>query len=69
VIRIAITPAAYEAIAATLPLGNVGYETQRTDNGEVHIWLEERWLDKLKAMRGPGQSYSDGIIRLAGEAR
>ena len=27
-IRISITPAAFEAIAATLPLGNVGYEPQ-----------------------------------------
>jgi hypothetical protein len=64
-IRIVITVAAYEAIAATLPLGNVGYETERTEKGEVFIWLEERWLDKLKAMRGPGESYSDVILRLA----
>jgi hypothetical protein len=42
VIRIAITQAAYEAIAATLPLGSVGYEAQRTEKGEVFIWLEER---------------------------
>jgi hypothetical protein len=30
VIRISITPAAFEAIAATLPLGSVGYEPERT---------------------------------------
>ena len=64
-IRIAITQAAYEAIAATLPLGSVGYEAQRTDKGERLIWLEERWLDKLKAMRGPGDSYSGVILRTA----
>jgi hypothetical protein len=40
-------------------------EAERTEKGEVHIWLEERWLDKLKAMRGPGESYSDLILRLA----
>jgi hypothetical protein len=52
-IRIAITEAAYEAIAATLPLGTVGYEVKRTEKGEVHIWLEEPWLDKLTALRPP----------------
>ena len=40
-------------------------EAQRTEKGQVHIWLEERWLDKLKATRAPGESYSDAIIRLA----
>ena len=30
-IRIAITAAAYEANPATLPLGSVGYEANRTD--------------------------------------
>jgi hypothetical protein len=67
VIRISITVEAYEAIATTLPLGNAGYEAQRTENGEVHIWLEERWLDKLAALRGEGEDYSDVIIRLAAE--
>jgi predicted CopG family antitoxin len=41
-ICIAITPAYYAAIAATLELGT-----------------------KLKALRGPGESYSDVILRLA----
>jgi hypothetical protein len=31
----------------------------------VHIWLEERWVNKLAALRGPGESYSDVIRRLA----
>jgi hypothetical protein len=31
----------------------------------VNIWLEHRWLDKLTAMRQPGESYSDVILRLA----
>jgi hypothetical protein len=65
VIRIAITAEGYEAMAATLPLGSVGYEAQRTEKGEVHIWLEPRWLEKLRALRGPGESYSDVILRLA----
>jgi len=39
-IRIAITPAAFAAIAATLPLGSVGYEPQTNAKGERLIWLE-----------------------------
>jgi hypothetical protein len=31
----------------------------------MHIWLEERWVNKLTTMRGPGESYSDVIIRIA----
>jgi len=27
--------------------------------------LEPRFVDRLKAMRGPGESYSDVILRLA----
>jgi hypothetical protein len=49
VIRIALTQA-----AATLPLSSGGSEAERTGKGEVFIWLEDRWLDKLAAMRGPG---------------
>jgi hypothetical protein len=54
-IRIAITQAAYDAIAATLPLGSVGYETQRTQNGKVFIWLERRAIDRLTAERRRGE--------------
>ena len=28
------------------------------------IWIEARPLDKLAALRGPGESYSDVILRL-----
>jgi hypothetical protein len=64
-ISISITAAAYEAIAPTMPLGSVGYEAQANEKGERLIWLEERWLAKLRALRGPGESYGDAIIRLA----
>jgi hypothetical protein len=33
--------------------------------GERTVWLEEVWVDRLGAMRGPGESYSDVILRLA----
>jgi hypothetical protein len=63
--RIAITPAAYEAIERTLALGAVVAEPQLNENGERLIWLEERRLDKLNPIRHPGESYSEAIIRLA----
>jgi len=73
-IRIAITAEAYAAIAETLPLGSVGVqpEDQRapgTDQGERHIWLDEGVVNKLKFLRGPGESYSDVILRLAAGGR
>jgi hypothetical protein len=64
-IRISITPAAFEAIAATLQLGSVGYEPKLNAKGERLIWLEAAVLDRLRAMRRPGESYSDVILRLA----
>jgi hypothetical protein len=67
VIRIAITPAAYAAIAGTLP-GNVGVERERAENGDVYIWLDPSVLAKLKSLRGPGESYSDVIMRVAADA-
>jgi hypothetical protein len=60
-IRIAITPAAYDAIAATLPLGRVGYEN-KTNEGERLIWLDRAVVDRLRAIRGPGESFSDVIL-------
>jgi hypothetical protein len=49
-IRIAITRAAYEAEA--------------NERGERLIWLEDAVADRLRAMREPGESYSDVILRL-----
>jgi hypothetical protein len=63
-IRLTITPAAFEAIRETLPLGSVGYEAQTNANGERLIWVETRVADRLMALRGPGESYSDVILRL-----
>jgi hypothetical protein len=40
VVRIAITQAAFDAIAKTLPLGSVGYENKLNEKGERLIWLE-----------------------------
>jgi hypothetical protein len=64
-IRIAITAAAYEAICPTLPLGSVAVEAAANERGERLIWLEAAMADRLGAMRGPGESYSDIIMRIA----
>ena len=63
-IRLAISAAAYAAIAATLP-GSVGVEAQRAPNGDYFIWLNPAVVNRLAAMRGPGESSGDVILRLA----
>ena len=64
-IRIAISTEAFEAIASTMPFGSVGYEAETDASGEQFIWLPAAVVAKLKALRGPGESYSDVILRLA----
>jgi hypothetical protein len=63
-IRISITPAAFEAIASTLKLGSAAVEPYTNERGERTVWLEDTMADRLAAMRGPGESYSDAILRL-----
>src|ERR1700722_18124516 len=60
-VRIAISVKALKAIARTLPLGSVGYESKVNEGGERLVWLEPSVVDRLRAMRGPGESYSDVI--------
>jgi hypothetical protein len=67
VVRIAIPQAAFDAIAKTLPLGSIGYENAVNEKGERLIWLEPSMVDRLRAMRGPGESWSDVILGLAEE--
>jgi hypothetical protein len=64
-IRITITAEAFAAIEATLPLGTVGVEPKPNEKGEREIWLDDGALNRLRPMRGPGESYSDAILRLA----
>ena len=68
-IRIAITQAAFDAIAATLPLGSVSYEAEANDRGQRLIWLPRAVVNKLAAMRGAGGelfgSASCGLRRLS----
>jgi hypothetical protein len=66
VIRIAISVAAFDAIARTMPLGSFGFERAPNTKGERAVWLEDAMADRLTAMRGPGETYSDIILRLVG---
>ena len=63
-IRIAITRATFDAIAATLPFGSVSYK-HVNERGERYVWLPLNVVDRLKAQRRPSEGYSDVILRLA----
>jgi len=50
-----------------MPVGSVGYEN--APNNEVYVWLDHVTVAKLRQLRGPGESFSDVILRVAeGEA-
>jgi hypothetical protein len=63
-IAITITPAAHQAVKASL-LGTTDATPRPGPDGLIRIWLDRRFVDRLGQMRGPGESYSDVIIRLA----
>jgi hypothetical protein len=67
VIKIAISAAAFDAIARTMPIGWVGFENELDANGDRLIWLPHDVLAKLRYLRGPGESYSDVIMRVAAQ--
>ena len=66
-VRIAIPQAAFDAITKTLALGSVGFENATNEKGERLVWLDRAVVDRLRALRGPGESWSDVILRLAEE--
>jgi hypothetical protein len=63
-VRIAITQAAFDAIASTLPLGSVGYEAEATERGERLIWLEAAMVDRLGRHARAGGDLRHAILRL-----
>ncbi len=65
--RIAISEAAFAQIARTMPLGSTGYENAVNERGERYVWLAPNVVDRLTALRGPGESYGDVISRIAAE--
>ena len=62
-IGITISGKAYAAIAMTLPAGSGERET--TPNSEYLVWLPRAVVEKLRALREPGETFSDVILRLA----
>lgn len=63
-VRIQISAAAFAAIAATLPLGSVAVEPERNPDGSIGIWLDPTAVAKLRDLRGPGEDWSDVILRV-----
>ena len=61
-IRIHISAAAFEAIPVTLPLGSVALGPTIDDKGNRQIWLEPSVVNKLRFLRGPGESFSEVIL-------
>jgi hypothetical protein len=55
-VRIAISQAAFDAITKTLALSSVGFENKANETGERLVWLDKPVVDRLGAMRGPGES-------------
>ena len=45
--------------------GLLALRNKVNEKGERLIWLEPNVVDRLGAMRGPGESYSDVILALA----
>jgi len=62
-IRVVLTDEAYDAIASTLPKGAARWPMQR-DRGQCFIQFEAAMVDRMRAVRRPGESYSEVILRL-----
>ena len=62
-IRIALSDTAYETIASTLPKGSARWPMQR-DRGQCFMQVEAAVVDRMRAMRRPGETYSAVILRL-----
>ena len=64
-LAISISVEAYAAIKATLPDGSDSFPPQPDGRGNVRLWLDRQFVDRLTPLRGPGESYSDVILRVA----
>ena len=60
-IAITVTPEAYE----TILLRTAEAPSPQGQDGLIRVWLDCKFVDRLGQMRGPGESYSDVILRLA----
>jgi hypothetical protein len=64
-VTISITLAAFEAIKSTLPDDADAFPRELDERGGVRFVVDHRTLDRLTALRGPRESYSDVILRMA----
>jgi hypothetical protein len=48
-----------------LPFSSADFEREPDATDDRYVWLYRRFVDRLRAMRGQGESYSDVILRLA----
>jgi hypothetical protein len=54
-------------VVRTLPLGSVGFEVEAIE-GERYVWLAPNVVNRLRALRRPGEGYSDAILGLVASA-
>jgi hypothetical protein len=64
-IRIAISLAAYQAIASTMPKGRTARPPESLEVGEgLGVWIDHVTLAALRRERGAGEGWSGVILRL-----
>lgn len=61
-IGITISGKAYATIAAALPAGSI--ERGIVPDGEYRVWLPRDVVFRLKALREPGETFSEVILQL-----
>jgi hypothetical protein len=67
-IRIAISLAAYQAIASTIAKGREARPPEPLEVGEgVGLWIDHATLAALKRERRAGESLSEVILRVAAD--
>jgi hypothetical protein len=64
-IRIAISLAAYQALASTMPEGTTRPPEPLEVGEGVGMWIDHATLAALKSERRAGEGYSEVILRLA----
>ena len=55
-VRIAISVEAFEAIARTLPLSSVAFESEADEHGQKLIWLAPAVVDRLRPCAAPAKA-------------
>ena len=67
-IRIAVSLAAYQAIASTIPLGRMARPPEPLEVGEgVGLWIDHVTLAALWRERRGGEGWSEVILRVSAD--